>query len=374
MHSAHDIPEIKMRGIQFDAGRILLLASALFFIAITASCGRDKDNEPIKRPSIAGVKVEVIAPAAVVDAFEGTGTIKSDRTSTVASRIMGTVTAMEVREGDQVESGQLLMTIDDRDSSERARAASMAVESAKQNRDLAQKTWRRYRSLFEQKALSHQEMDQIDTQFKVAEAEYSRARAVADEARTNLGFTRITSPVPGRITGKLIDVGSMATPGTPLLTIEGGGEMYVETSVDESLTSRIKPDMPAYITVDSLGKTLQGRIREVVPLVDPASRTFIVKITVPDENLRSGLFARVRIPLGNRSAILVPNGAIVSKGQLTGVYVVDGQGMVTYRLIRTGKQFPNGIEVLSGLSPRERIITGNVEKAVDGGILAPEAR
>lgn len=150
--------------------------------------------------------------------------------------------------------------------------------------------------------------------------------------------------------------------------------MYVETSVDESLTSRIKPDMPAYITVDSLGKTLQGRIREVVPLVDPASRTFIVKITVPDENLRSGLFARVRIPLGNRSAILVPNGAIVSKGQLTGVYVVDGQGMVTYRLIRTGKQFPNGIEVLSGLSPRERIITGNVEKAVDGGILAPEAR
>ena len=150
--------------------------------------------------------------------------------------------------------------------------------------------------------------------------------------------------------------------------------MYIETAVDESLTSRIKPGMPAHITVDSLGKTLQGRIREVVPAVNPASRTFIVKVAIPDEKVRSGLFARVRIPVGRRSALLVPEGALVTKGQLTGVYVVDGQGVVTYRLVRAGKRFPNGIEILSGLSPSERIVTGSVEKAVDGGIVAPGAK
>jgi RND family efflux transporter MFP subunit len=374
MHTAQDHTERTMTGEGFGAWRFLLVACALLFIAIMASCGGEKSSQPIERPSITGVTVEAVAPAAVDEVFEAAGTVKSDRTSTIASRVMGTITSVKVRAGDRVEAGQLLMTIDDRDASARSRAASMALESTRQNRDLADKTWRRYRSLFEQKALSHQEMDQIDTQRKVAEAEYSRARAMADEAGTFLGFTRITSPVPGRVTAKLIDTGSMAAPGMPLLTIEGGGEMYVETAVDESLTSRVKTGMTALVDVESLGRSLSGTIREVVPAVDPASRTFIVKVTISGEDIRSGLFTRVRIPLGRRPTILVPESSIVTKGQLTGVYAVDEQGVVTYRLIRTGKRYPNGMEVLSGLSPSERIITGSVDNAIDGGIIAPETK
>ena len=83
--------------------------------------------------------------------------------------------------------------------------------------------------------------------------------------------------------------------------------------------------------------------------------------------LKSGLFARVRLPRGEREAILVPKEAVVERGQLTGVFAVDPRGIVTYRLVRTGKAFEGGIEVLSGLQAGDRIITAGLEKAVDGG-------
>ena len=106
----------------------------------------------------------------------------------------------------------------------------MAVESAKQNKSLAESTWQRYKNMYDEKALSRQEMDQIETQKKVAESEYERTVAMAQEAKTYLSFTRVTAPVSGRVTEKRIDAGSMVSPGVPLLVIEGGGGSYIEAS------------------------------------------------------------------------------------------------------------------------------------------------
>ena len=130
--------------------------------------------------------------------------------------------------------------------------------------------------------------------------------------------------------------------------------------------------MPVEVTIDALEERFQGKVREILPAVDPASRTFLVKIGLEGNRPRSGLFARVRFPAGMRERILVPEGAIVRKGQLTGGYVVDGKRLVTYRLIRTGSASATGTEVLSGLMPGERIITGGIERAVDGGIMGSE--
>jgi RND family efflux transporter MFP subunit len=350
----------------------LCLPACVLALAVLAGCRGGDGEVPVKRPQVTGVTITAVAPVEVQDAFEAAGTVRSDRTSVIASRVMGAVEDIRVREGDRVEPGQLLMTIDDRDPSERSKAASMAMEGAKQNRDLARATWKRHRSLYEHNALSGQEMDQVETGLKVAEAEYARAQAMASEARVYLGFTRITAPFSGFVTEKKIDAGSMASPGMPLLTIESDEAMYVETAVDESLTGKVKAGLPAEVRVDSLQKTLKGTVREVVPAVNPGSRTFIVKISVEATGLRSGLFTRVRIPLTRRTALLIPEASVVTKGQLTGVYAVDAKGVVTYRLVRTGKVFANGIEVLSGLEPGERIITAGVEKASDGGVITVE--
>lgn len=337
---------------------------------LTSGCQGKPQEEAVDRPVVDQVVVEKIVPSVVDEIYETTGTVKSERTSAVASRAMGVVTSLKVREGDVVRAGQLLLTLDDRDASQRLQAAGMALEAAKQQKMLAETTWQRYRNLYAEKALSRQEMDQIETQKKVAGAEYERAVAMAAEARTHQSFTRVMAPVSGRITQKHIDVGSMAAPGMPLLMIEEDGNYYVEAALDERWRTKVKPGSPAGVILASTGPEEQGFVRQVLPAIDPLSRTFIVKIGLKNSHLRSGLFARIRIPVGQMEALTVPEKAIVMKGQLTGVYVVDKQGVVTYRLIRAGRMAAAGVEVISGLAPGEDVITQGIERARDGGRLA----
>lgn len=361
------------RGMGFQKIQGLSLGLLMAGLSLSlAAIGCQGSSEPTAqpRPQVSGVTLSVVTPTDLEEVFEATGTVRSQRTSVIASRVMGVITSLKVREGDAVKAGQLLLTLDDRDAVEREKAAAMAMESARQNRDLAEITWRRYQNLYKQKALSEQEMDQVASQRKVAQAEYSRATAMAAEARTNLGYTRITAPTAGRVTVKHVDAGSLASPGMPLLVLESGDDSIVEVAVDESLTTKIKTGQPVTITVDALSISLPGTIKEILPTIDAGSRTFTVKIAVQDARLKSGLFARAQIPLGKRLVLLVPENAIVQKGALTGVYVVDPTGVISYRLIRTGSRSKTGIEVLSGLKSQERIVTGGVDKAVDGGMLA----
>lgn len=346
---------------------ILIVPSVL----ITTGCKNKKENS-VERPVISGVKIEPITVSTVDDIYEVTGTVRSTLTSIVASRVMGTVTSLPVREGDFVKQGQLLLTLDDRDTAQRLQAANMSVEAAKQSQALAEKTWQRYKKLHAEDVVSQQEMDRIDTQKKLADAEYNRVKAMADEAKTYMSFTKVTAPVSGRITEKRIEAGSMATPGLPLLVVEGGGSSYIEVSIDAGVGPAVKTGMPVEAEVDTIPGLLAGIIKEVFPAVDPASRTFTAKIGFTNANPRSGLFARVRIPIGKKEAIIVPEQAVVRKGQLTGVYAVDDQGLVTYRLVRTGKSSAAGTEILSGLKAGDRIITAGLEKVIDGCIISGE--
>jgi RND family efflux transporter MFP subunit len=316
------------------------------------------------------VTITKLAPSAADEIYETTGTVKSDRTSMVASRTMGVVTSLQVQEGDAVRAGQPLLTIDDRDAAQRLKAANMALEAAGQNKELAEATWRRYKNLYDEKALSRQEMDQIETQKRVAQAEYERVKAMADEAATHRTFAHVTAPVSGRVSQKRIEVGSMANPGMPLLVIEQSGRYVVEAAVDERWRGNIKTGTSAEVLLESSGHVERGIIRQILPTIDPLSRTFLIKIGVKNEQLRSGLFVRIRIPVGKREVLVVPEKAVVQKGQLTGVYAVDDAGVVTYRLIRSGMTTAAGTEIISGLAAGDRVITAGIERAKDGGVIA----
>lgn len=322
------------------------------------------------RPVIGDVKLTTIVLSTVDEIYETTGTVKSEQTSNVASRIMGVVTAINVQEGDQVKAGQLLMTIDDRELKQKVKGASMSMETANSNKTMAEITWRRYQQLYAEKALSQQEMDQVETQKKMADSEYERAKAAYEEALTYEGHAKIKSPLAGTITGKKIDRGSMAVPGQVLFTIDGEAALHVEAFADETLSRRLSKGMTADIAVEAANRQLRGSIRNIVPAVDPHSRSFLIKIGLPAAGLKSGLYARVRIPVGKKEVLLVPEGSIVNKGQLTGIYVVAANGVVTYRLVKTGRTYPEGkIEILSGLANNEQIISEGTQKAIDGGII-----
>ncbi|PJC73902.1 MAG: efflux RND transporter periplasmic adaptor subunit, partial [Syntrophobacterales bacterium CG_4_8_14_3_um_filter_58_8] len=323
------------------------------------------------------------ASTRVDEFFEATGTVRAANTIYVAGRMMGAVTSLLVKEGDAVEKGRLLLTLDDRDVVQKVKAAeagcqeaTKALAAAKQNRELTDMTHRRYQKMYDEKAISRQEMDQFETQKKLAGLEYervqemvSRTAAGLSEAKIYLDFTRIVSPVKGIVTEKKIEVGGMAVPGMPLLTVENRAAFHAEVTVDESLSGKLRVGAPVRVSLEAIGRQIPGKITEILPVVDPLSRSFTVKVSLNGDGLRSGLYAKMRIASGKKEIILAPRSAIVEKGQLTGVYAVDGQDVVTYRLVRTGKEYDGQLEILSGLKPNDRIIVQGVEKAVDGGVL-----
>lgn len=323
----------------------------------------------VKRQAVTGVTLAEVHPTQVDEYYETSGTVRAKTISVIASRVMGTVTSVKVKEGDRVHAGQVLMTIDDRDVAQRVKAAEKTVEAAKQNKSLMDITYQRYKNLHDEKAISQQEIDQIETQKKVSDMEYERAKAMLAEAQIYHGFTRISAPTSGVVTEKKIELGSMAVPGIPILTVEDNSYFRIEANVDERLSGKLKIGMPVDVIIDSIGQEAKGRITEIIPAVDPMSRTFLIKIDLKMPSLKTGLYGKVLIPEGKREAILVPQKAIVEKGQLVGVYVVDDKGVITYRLIKAGKKYGEQIEVLSGLNGGEKIIVDGVEKAVDGGII-----
>jgi RND family efflux transporter MFP subunit len=371
-------------------GHMKRRALPIFFLLLTTGfiligCGEKapQGNGEVKRQTISGVSIATLAPASIDEVYEAVGSVKADRTSYVSSRIMSTVNTLLVKEGDTVENEQLLLTLDDRDVVQKVKAAEAgyqeairALESVKQNRELTGITYERYRKMFEEKAISRQEVDQFETQKKVAGLEYERmqemvkrAAAGLSEAKIYLDFTRVTSPVKGRVTEKKTEVGSMAVPGMPLLTVENTDAFHAEVTVDEGLSGKLKTGTSVLVSIEAINKQIPGKIKEIVPVIDPLSRSFIVKVSLTGAGLRSGLYTSVKIPSGKKEVLLVPQSAFVEKGQLTGVYAVDDQGIVTYRLVRTGKVYNGSREILSGLKPNDQIIVQGVEKARDGGII-----
>ena len=337
----------------------------------------------LKRPEVRGVTLAAVGFAQVDSYYETSGTVKAKTTSVIASRTMGTVTSVKVKGGARVKAGDLLLVLDDRAAAQRVaaaeagtREAQTALESAAQDKSLAEITRERYRNLYQEKAVTRQEMDQIETQGKVAGLHYeragetvSRAKALLEEARIHEGFTRIRAQEAGVVTEKRIEEGSLATPGTPLMTIEDTSGFRLEAYVDERLSGRVKVGTPVVVVFESPALRIPGTIGEVFPSVDPATRTFLIKIGLGAPSLKSGLFGRVLILEGRKEILLIPQGAVVEKGQLTGVYAVDDRGIMTYRLIRRGRSHGEKVEVLSGLKAGDRIAVGGLEKAVDGGLV-----
>lgn len=361
-----------------------LLVTVALLAAALGGCSSEHEVTQIERPVVEGVMVETITPKAIAERYEASGTVAAKTVSAISSRVMGTVTAVKVKEGDRVRAGQVLLVIDARDLSAKVTGAESAYNeamkalgSATEQRDLAQKTYERYKSLHEQNALSTQELDNMLTQKNVAEHEYQRVEAMVKRAKAGLreasvykGFATIASPIDGIVSSKTVDTGNMASPGMPLMMIEDDSSYRVEAAVDERFLNTMITGMAADISVGTSANILAGKVVEVVPSVDPISRTFMVKLDVEGSGLRSGQYVKVAFSTGTKESLLVPIKSVVRKGQLTGVYRVDSKGLVIYRLVKTGKMHGQSVEILSGIMSGDMIVVDNVDKAIDGGVMA----
>jgi membrane fusion protein, multidrug efflux system len=361
--------------------------SALAAAILLAACGEQAAQQTAQ--SIAA-PTEVVKQETLPDTRITSGTVRSTTVSPLSAKVMGNVTRVLVTEGQRVRAGDVLVEIDDREaraktdqaigsSNEADQAisgASAAVDAARANTDLENATYKRYAALRERGSVSAQEFEEVAARktaaaAKLDEAERARqamiarksqARAGVVAAETFLSYSRVRSPIDGIVTARMIDPGAQATPGMPLLTVEDDSHYRVDTMVDEDMAGHVRAGDPVIID-----DRLHARVTNIVPAVDAATRSALVKIDLPrDCGLRSGGFVRVAFAAGSRSGITVPATAIAHRGQLASVFIVDAQQIARMRLVTIGDPRGGRVEVLSGIDPGEKIVVQHSNELRDG--------
>ena len=277
------------------------------------------------------------------------GTVHPSDRAVVAARLMATVEEVAFEIGQHVAEGDFLIGL--RADEVDARVAQARAALAQVERNLA-----RERSLLERKATTPETV-------RTLEDELEKARAALAEAETMLSYTRVTAPFNGIITSKKIRRGDLARPGMPLLTLEGAGDFEVHVQVPDSLSGM---EQGARIAIELNGRRTSAELTEWSPAADPASRTRLAKLTLPESTgARSGQYVRVYWPAGETESVWIPDAALSPFGQMERVYVFDGRA-VHLRLVKSGLREEGRIQIRSGLRAGERVVLDPAPTLRDG--------
>lgn len=326
-------------------------------LLLAAGCG-SKDEPPTSAVSAApqttvqGAIVEIRTSEAPIR-VEATGQVMPIFQAVLSSRIQGTIDQLLVREGTQVVKGQTLIQLDNRDvQAELARTAA-EVENAKAHLD-------RMRALHAQDAVSKQEMENATRTYKVAEANHKAVLA-------QLSYTVVKAPFDGVITEKKVEAGELASPGQPLLKMENPRQLRLEATVAEGDLKSVSRGDKIPVIIDALeGGALAGIVGQILPAGDPQTHTFTVKVDLPSvPGLKTGMFGRFQLDKGITRTILVPETAVVERGELTSVFAVGSDRIARLRWVKTGRRFDKQVELLSGVNVGELVLL-DAARGVDG--------
>ncbi len=345
----------------------------------------------------------------VPDSLELSGTIQAIDSAVLSTRVSGRIKALALQEGDRVKKGQMVAQIDVADIAAQSAQAQAGVGQsqaglaqtkanlsqfksqqveARASLNLAKINQSRTAQLHNEGAISQSQLDQANTALEVAQAKVAQiesairqgeaaiaqsqaaiaqAKAGVGAASANISYGVIRAPFDGVVTQKLAYEGEMTTPGSPLLKLENTDHLRLEIAVPEAELRFIRINQPVVVKIDALDEKQTASVKQIVPTADPNSRSFIVKVPLKNSgHLISGMFGRIELPRDTREVILIPANTLVRRGQLEGVYVVDAHNQAELRWVKTGSVRDNQIEIASGLTDGDRIITSHLQQLSDG--------
>ena len=311
-----------------------------------------------------GIQAEILA----------TGEIEAVQTANISTRVMGRITNIFVKTGDRVAKGQLLATVWDEDIRAKRAQADATIAETEGAYASAQKDYERFSNLYSQQSATAKELDNVTLQFNSARAKVNAARQMRNEISAMLSYSRLTAPFAGVVTQKLAEVGNIASPGMPVLTIEQDGILQVSAFIGESDISSIHLGDQAFVSVKSTGKRFEGKIIQVNPSSQFTGGQYIVKISLPEtakNDVYAGMFTSVHIPVKDTArvksdAVLIPASVIITRDGLTGIYTLSSTNTALLRWIRLGKTYGDRVEVISGLSKEEKFISSSEGKLYNG--------
>jgi len=283
------------------------------------------------------------------------GTIRPVHETAVGARLLARVVEVNLKAGQVVNAGDVLVRLDDVDLRARRSQAEAVLHAAEAARVLAEADAIRSANLVKSRAISRQEDDRAISVFKSADAELRRAKESVNEIQATLEWATIRSPIRAIVIDKKVSVGDMVTPGQILATLFDPLQMQLVASVRESLAHRLTVGQPIGVQIESFNQQCLGTISEIVPEAASSSRAFQVKVTGPcPEGVYSGMFGRILIPLDEEQILVIPRQAVQSVGQLDLVNVAT-HGAVSRRAVRLGRTIGTEVEVLSGLREGEQV-------------------
>lgn len=303
------------------------------------------------------------------------GVVEAVRQATLGAQVAGRIVEFGVKAGDTVRAGQVLARIDARTANQAVAASLSQVAEAEANLANAKRKHERNQSLLAQKFVSQAAVDQSDAEYKAAQAQVAAVKANAGVATAAQTFNTITAPYAGVVGATHAELGDMAQPGRALVTVFDPRELRVAATLPQAALARVKLTAPVRVELPAQGVTVTATRAMLLPLADARAHTSRVRLDLPPtEGVLPGQYARAHFVSGSVRALAVPATALLRRGEVTAVYVIDRDGRALLRQVRAGEAVADGqIEILSGLAGGERIAQNPVQAGIAASAVAAPA-
>lgn len=350
------------------------LALALAGALICGGCG-DEQQAQISAPR---VRVQEAGSGAAVQTAAYSGTVRGRYETKLAFQVEGRIISRNVQEGSAVQAGDVLMAIDARDVVQKANAGDAVVSEARAKLELAQANLTRYTELYNQEVVPRATLDKYRTDYDAAFAGYQSALARAAEGHNALDYSSLTAGAAGVISDIIVEEGQVVAAGQTVATLVQTGELEVEIAVPEDKLRTVQVGTPAEISFWALGESLKvpGMVREVAPMADKATRTYLVRVSVPrpPQGMQLGMTAEVYLAGGTAdtgSASRLPLTAIYQTGDSPTVWLVEN-GEVHLHAVKIVSYGEDNTVLVTGLEPRDLVVTAGVHKLQEGQAVRTE--
>lgn len=337
----------------------LALAAAGFTLAGARSAA---PSAPASAAVPAGLEVATARGGRAESMVSFDGYVEAVRQTVVAAQVSGAVVQLDVKAGDRVAAGQLLLRIDPRAANQGAAASEAQVRAARAAHELATKEFERQQQLHADRFISAAALDRARAEYQAATAQAAALEAQAGAARTQSGLHVVRAPYAGVVAEVPVSLGDMALPGRPLLTLFDPAALRVSAAVPQTLAGRIGTGSGVQVELPALpeaSRMLTPRRVQALPAADAATHTVTVRADLDPglAGLVPGQFARLWLASEAAPArAWVPAKAVVRRAELDALYVLDAQGRPLLRQVRLGRRLGADVEVLSGLIPGERVV------------------
>jgi len=335
---------------------LVLLASTGLMQGCMNNASGSEDAEEGKEQLSVPVEAATVSVEDMAAFYTGTATLEADEQAVVVSQITGVVLTIHAEEGDFVEAGQVLVEVEtDR--------YSLEVKKSDAGLKRLETDYHRKRELFEKNLVSAEDFERV-------RAEYDAQKAAHDLARLDLAYTSIRAPISGYISERMVRAGNLVKLHQPVYSVTSYDPLLAVLHVPERELSVLKKGLRVSMLLDAWpGELFVGEVIRISPVIDPGTGTFRVttKITDHGQMLKPGLFGRVEILHDlHENVPVIPRSAVITEDELSHVFVINEEGSANRRDVKLGYEREGMIEVASGLSKGETVVTAGKGSLSDG--------